>query len=163
ACRAGNRRARIAGEFGDDDYGKLAWIFIDPKMELAVRVFKFEDGIQCLLHDPLFPRNACFYRALSDRRYSLRKRLLPPPQPAAVLRARHLRCLRRMLRLGMYLADREVAEDEAQVLAEASLVLLDESIGVSTVHTLVVTVFYKRHRCRQQSPCVILLAHRQGQ
>ena len=56
-----NLGARIAGEFGDDDYGKLAWIFIDPKMELAVRVFKFEDGIQCLLHDPAFPRNVCLF------------------------------------------------------------------------------------------------------
>src|SRR5216683_3299836 len=68
--------------------------------------------------------------------------------------------LRRMLGMGVALGQGEVPEDKAQPVAQPSLDLLDDGIGLPTIRALIIAVLYQGYRGGCWSLLMIALAHR---
>src|SRR5437868_14730142 len=79
--------------------------------------------------------------------------------PEAALQRRGLGRLRRADRVRMDLREREVAEDESQVVAQRLLEALDDAVGAPAVRALVVAVLHQRDGRAGASLDVIARAH----
>src|SRR5215471_15516771 len=69
------------------------------------------------------------------------------------------RGLRRVLGMRVALGQGEVPEDKAQPIAQPSLDLLDDGIGLPTIGTLIIAVFYQGHRGAFRSLLMVALAN----
>src|SRR6266568_4111788 len=68
--------------------------------------------------------------------------------------------LRSMLGMRVALGQGKVPEDKAQPIAQLSLDLLDDGIGLSTIGALIITIFHQGHRGGCWSLLMVALAHR---
>src|SRR5260370_17711159 len=73
------------------------------------------------------------------------------------------RRLRGMLSMRVALGQGKVPKDKAQPIPQTSLNLLDDGIGLSTIGTLIITVFHHCHRADFWSPPMIELPDWQRQ
>src|SRR2546422_4808527 len=67
------------------------------------------------------------------------------------------RSLRGMLSMRVALGQGKVPKDKAQPIPQPSLNLLDDGIGLSTIRTLIITVFHHCHQGGFWSPPMIAL------
>src|SRR6266851_7182728 len=83
--------------------------------------------------------------------------------PELPLTGGSFRRLRGMLSMRVALAQGKVPKDKAQPIPQTSLNLLDDGIGLSTIGTLIITVFHHCHRGGFWSPPMIALTDWQGE
>src|SRR5258708_27496606 len=69
------------------------------------------------------------------------------------------RGLRGMFSMRVALGQGKVPKDKAQPIPQTSLDLLDDGIGLSTIGTLIITVFHHGHPGGFWSPPMIALTH----
>ena len=69
------------------------------------------------------------------------------------------RGLRGMLSMRVALGQGKVPKDKAQPITQTSLNLLDDGIGLPTIGTLIITVFYQGHRSSCWSLLMVALAN----
>src|SRR5713226_6293447 len=77
--------------------------------------------------------------------------------PELPLTGGSFRGLRGMLSMRVALGQGKVPKDKAQPIPQTSFNLLDDGIGLSTIGTLIITVFHHCHLCGFWSPPVIEL------
>src|SRR5229473_5677522 len=77
--------------------------------------------------------------------------------PELLLDGGSFRVLRGMLGIRVALAQGKVPKDKAQPIPQTSLNLFDDGIGLSTIGTLIITVFHHCHRGGFWSPPMIEL------
>src|SRR5947207_10369426 len=91
-----------------------------------------------------------------QRELALEQPVVHLPEPA--LRSRRFGRLGRALRMGMALAQREVAEHEAQLVPHAPLNGFHDRVGAPAMRTFVVTVLDERDRRVAPTPDVVPFA-----
>src|SRR6266566_2002318 len=79
--------------------------------------------------------------------------------PELPLCASSFRSLRCMFSMRVFLGQWKVTKDKAQPIPQSSLNLLDDWMGLSTIRTLILTVFHHCHRRRFWSQPVIARTH----
>src|SRR6266487_6588048 len=79
--------------------------------------------------------------------------------PELLLDGGSFRGLRGMLSMWVALGQGKVPKDKAQPIPQTSLNLFDDGIGLSTIGTLIITVFHQGHRGGFWSPLMIALAY----
>src|SRR5690349_13793297 len=79
--------------------------------------------------------------------------------PELPLFSSSFRGLCRMLSMRMCLSQGKVPKDKAQPLPQSSLDLLHDGIGLSTIGTLIIPVFYQGHRSGFWPLLMIALTH----
>src|SRR6266481_2726846 len=83
--------------------------------------------------------------------------------PELLLDGGCFRGLRGMLSMRVALGQGKVPKDKAQPIPQPSLDLLDDGIGLSTIGTLIITVFHQGHRGGYWSLLMIALTDWQGE
>ena len=79
--------------------------------------------------------------------------------PELIVRARRLRNLGSVLGMGMYLAQRKVAKNESESIAQLSLNFVNNRAGQAAVGALIVAILDQRHWCVCWPSDVIAFAH----
>src|SRR5436305_2326979 len=83
--------------------------------------------------------------------------------PELLLSGGSFRGLSSMLSMRVYLGQGKVPKDKAQPIAQTSLNLFDDGVRLSTIGTLIITVFHYGHRGVFWSPPMIALTYRQSE
>src|SRR5438132_13853105 len=83
--------------------------------------------------------------------------------PELLLDGGSFRGLRGMLSMRVALGQGKVPKDKAQPIPQTSLNLFDDGISLSTIRTLIITVFHHGHRGGFWSLLVIALTNRQSE
>src|SRR5271166_971638 len=83
--------------------------------------------------------------------------------PEFIFRTRKFRGFRGGFRVGVHLAEREIAEYESQPFPKVFLPALHDRVTAPTVRTLIIAVFHQGTSCSRSSLHVVMLTNRDPQ